>query len=67
MAAQLTPQLVEPTSFQVRLPQSEGHGQGQLTLPGQRLQFRFEIPRLQLDIPPPELPSELPSVVQGRV
>ncbi|HXH14273.1 MAG TPA: translocation/assembly module TamB domain-containing protein [Alphaproteobacteria bacterium] len=67
MAAQLTPQRLELTSFQVRFPESEVHGQGQLTLATEQLQFRFEIPRLALDILPMELPPELSSVVSGVV
>jgi autotransporter translocation and assembly factor TamB len=67
MAAHWTPQQMELTQLRVRMPQSELQGQGHLTMPGQQLQFRLDIPRLQLDEFPITLPPNLPATMQGTV
>jgi autotransporter translocation and assembly factor TamB len=67
LAANLTPQQFELTRLQVRLPQSELRGHGRLTMADQQLQFRLEIPRLQLDEFPLTLPPDLPRLVQGAI
>ena len=51
----------------MRLPQSELRGRGSLTMADQQLQFRIEIPRLQLDEFPIALPPDLPKQIQGVI
>ena len=51
----------------MRLPQSELRGRGSLTMADQQLQFRIEIPRLQLDEFPIVLPPDLPKQIQGVI
>jgi autotransporter translocation and assembly factor TamB len=67
MAAHWTPQQLELTTLRVSLADSEVHGQGRVAMATQQLQFRFEIPRLRLDVLPIAWPTGLPSVVQGDV
>jgi autotransporter translocation and assembly factor TamB len=67
LAADVTPQQFELKRLQVRLPQSELRGHGRLTMADQQLQFRLEIPRLQLDEFPLTLPPNLPRLVQGAI
>jgi autotransporter translocation and assembly factor TamB len=67
LAADMTPQRLDLKHLQVRLPQSELRGRGHLTMPDQQLQFRLEIPRLQLDELPLTLPPDLPRTVQGVI
>lgn len=67
LEAGVTPERIDLQRFQVQLPQSEIRGRGSLTMADQRLQFRLEIPRLQLDELPLTLPADLPRQVQGTV
>ena len=67
LAAQWTPSRVDLTRLHVRQPQSELRGQGHVTLPGQQVQFRLDIPRLHLASLPLSLPPTLPPVVQGTL
>ena len=61
------PLAVGGVTEQVRLPQSELRGRGGLTMADQQLQFRLEIPRLQLDEFPLSLPPEVPRQMQGTI
>jgi autotransporter translocation and assembly factor TamB len=67
LAAQLTPPRLELSSLRLRLPRSEIRGHGHLTLPERQLQFRVEIPRLQLDELPLTLPPDLPKTLAGAL
>ena len=49
MAGRLTPQRLDLASLHVRLPQSEIHASGALTLPHWHVQLRLDMPRLRLD------------------
>lgn len=65
LAGKWTPARLDVTRLDVRAAQSEVHGQGHLTLPEQRAQFRLDIPHLRLDTLGLALPPTLPPVVQG--
>ena len=67
LEAGLTPERFDLKRLQVRLPQSEVRGRGSLTMADQQLQFRLEIPRLQLDEFPLTLPPDLPKQIQGVI
>jgi autotransporter translocation and assembly factor TamB len=67
LEAGLTPERVDLQRLQVRLPQSEVRGRGSLTMADQQMQFRLEIPRLQLDEFPIALPPDLPKQMQGAI
>jgi autotransporter translocation and assembly factor TamB len=67
LEAALTPERLDLHRLQVRLPQSELRGRGGLTMADQQLQFRLEIPRLQLDEFPLSLPPEVPRQMQGTI
>jgi translocation and assembly module TamB len=67
LEAGLTPERLDLQHLEVRLPQSEVHGRGNLTMADQRVQFRLEIPRLQLDEFPITLPPDLPKQMQGVI
>lgn len=66
-AATMTPQQMDLTSLQIRLPQSEVNGNVKLTVANQAIQGRITIPRLQLGDLGVTLPANLPPVVQGAV
>jgi len=70
MVGHLTPQRLDLTHLQVRLPQSEVRGSGSLTLPQQHVQLRLDIPRLRLDevgfVPPAPLPPLVQGVIEVR-
>ena len=65
--AGLTPERFDLQRLQVRLPQSEMRGRGSLILADQQVQFRLEIPHLQLDELPVTLPPDLPKQIQGVI
>jgi autotransporter translocation and assembly factor TamB len=65
--AGLTPERFDLQHLQVRLPQSELRGRGSLNMADQQLQFRIEIPHLQLDEFPITLPPDLPKQMQGTI
>ncbi len=67
LEAGLTPERFDLQRLQVRLPQSEVRGRGSLSMADQQLQFRIEIPRLQLDEFPITLPPDLPKQMQGVI
>ena len=67
LEAALTPERFNLQRLQVRLPQSELRGRGSLTMADQQLQFRLDIPRLQLDEFPLTLPPDLPKQLQGTI
>jgi hypothetical protein len=67
LEAGLTPERIDLQRLQVRLPQSVVRGRGSLTMVDQQLQFRIEIPRLQLDEFPITLPPDLPKQMQGTI
>jgi autotransporter translocation and assembly factor TamB len=67
LEAGLTPERFDLQRLQVRLPQSEMRGHGSLNIADQQLQFRIEIPRLQLDEFPITLPPDLPKQMQGTI
>ena len=67
LEAGLTPERFDLQRLQVRLPQSELRGRGSLNMADQQLQFRIEIPRLQLDEFPITLPPDLPKQIQGTI
>jgi autotransporter translocation and assembly factor TamB len=63
--AALTPERLNLQRLQVRLPQSEIRGHGGMALADQQVQFRLEIPHLDLGEFPLPLPPDLPRQVQG--
>ena len=65
--AGLTPERLDLQRLQVRLPQSEVRGRGSLIMADQQVQFRLEIPHLQLDELPVTLPPDLPKQIQGVI
>jgi autotransporter translocation and assembly factor TamB len=65
MAGQLSPQRFELASLHVRLPQSEIHASGALTLPHWHVQLRLDMPRLRLDELGFSPPVPWPQLVQG--
>jgi autotransporter translocation and assembly factor TamB len=65
--AGLTPERLDLQRLLVRLPQSEVRGRGSLNMADQQLQFRIEIPHLQLDEFPITLPPDLPKQIQGTI
>ena len=65
MAGRLTPQRLDLASLHVRLPQSEIHASGALTLPHWHVQLRLDMPRLRLDELGFSPPVPLPQLVQG--
>ncbi|MGE3541210.1 MAG: translocation/assembly module TamB domain-containing protein [Candidatus Tectimicrobiota bacterium] len=67
LEARATPERLDLTRLQIRLPQSELQAQGWFTFPGQQLQVRCDIPRLQLSELPMALPAALPQLLQGRL
>jgi autotransporter translocation and assembly factor TamB len=67
LEAGLTPERFDLQRLQVRLPQSEVRGRGSMSMADQQLQFRIEIPRLQLDEFPIALPPDLPKQIQGTI
>jgi autotransporter translocation and assembly factor TamB len=67
LEAGLTPERFDLQRLQVRLPQSELRGRGSLSMADQQLQFRIEIPHLQLDEFPITLPPDLPKQIQGTI
>jgi predicted transcriptional regulator YdeE len=67
LAGSLTPQRLDLAYLHVRLPQSEVHGSGSLTLPHQQVQLHLDMPRLLLDEIGFALPAPLPRLVQGVI
>jgi autotransporter translocation and assembly factor TamB len=67
LEADMTPERIELQRLRVRLPQSEIRGRGRLTMAAQEMQFRLEMPRLQLDDLPFSLPPTLPRQLQGTI
>jgi autotransporter translocation and assembly factor TamB len=67
LEAGVTPERIDLQRLQVRLPQSELRGHGSLTMADQQLQFRLEMPRLQLDEFPLAVPADLPRQIQGTI
>jgi autotransporter translocation and assembly factor TamB len=67
LEASVTPERFDLQRLQVRLPQSELRGHGSLSMADQQLQFRLEMPRLQLDEFPLTLPPDLPKQIQGTI
>jgi autotransporter translocation and assembly factor TamB len=67
VAGRLTPQQVELSRLQVRLPQSEVRARGTLGLDTQQLRAQVDIPRLRLDELVPTLPATMPPEVRGVV
>ncbi len=67
LAGRVTPQRLDLTQMQVRLPQSEVRGSGMLTFPQHGLQLTLEVPRLRLNEVGVALPAAWPPVVQGTV
>lgn len=67
VAGRMTPQQVEVTHLEARLPLSEVRVRGTLQHDGQRLRATVELPRLRLDELVRQLPSDLPPEVQGTI
>ncbi len=67
LAGRLTPQRLDLTHLQIRLPQSEVRGSGALTLPHRQVQLRLEMPRLRLDEVGFAPPAPWPRLVQGVI
>lgn len=65
LEAHWTPQRLDVSRLQVRLPQSSLQVQGYLTFPAQQMQWRCDITRLQLNELPLALPATVPTLVQG--
>jgi autotransporter translocation and assembly factor TamB len=65
--ASMTPERLDLQRLQVRLPRSEVRGHGSLIMADQQVQFRLDIPQLQLDELPVTLPPDLPKQMQGAI
>ncbi|MCP4408739.1 MAG: hypothetical protein GY807_13440 [Gammaproteobacteria bacterium] len=67
LSARLTPEQLMLEHLKLKTAASELRGNGHMTLPGQQMQFRFDIPGLHIDEFVPGLATNLPSVVRGKV
>ncbi|MEN8131488.1 MAG: translocation/assembly module TamB domain-containing protein, partial [Pseudomonadota bacterium] len=67
LSARFTPEQLTLDHLKVKTAASELRGGGHMTLPGQQMQFRLDIPGLQLDEFVPGLATNLRSVVQGKI